>query len=176
MEIAPDTKDWTWVLDRPCEDCGLDTTAVAAQDVAAILRTSATAWGDVLRRDDAGLRPDPTTWSPLEYACHVRDVCLRFDARTELMLTHEDPTFENWDQDATAVQAGYRDQDPAVAAAELAEAAHTFAAHLDALTEVQWQRTGRRSDGARFTVDSFARYFIHDVVHHLHDVAAPTAP
>ncbi len=34
----------------------------------------------------------------------------------------------------------------------------------------QWQRTGRRSDGAEFTVESFARYFIHDPVHHLHDV------
>ena len=27
-----------------------------------------------------------------------------------------------------------------------------------------------RSDGARFTVDSFARYFIHDLIHHVHDV------
>jgi hypothetical protein len=33
-----------------------------------------------------------------------------------------------------------------------------------------WSRTGARSDGARFTVDSFARYMIHDPVHHLHDV------
>jgi len=34
----------------------------------------------------------------------------------------------------------------------------------------QWQRTGFRSDGAWFTVESFARYFIHDLVHHLYDV------
>jgi len=32
-------------------------------------------------------------------------------------------------------------------------------------------RTGRRSDGAEFTVDTFARYFVHDPIHHLHDVA-----
>ena len=32
------------------------------------------------------------------------------------------------------------------------------------------QRTGRRSDGAHFTVETFARYFIHDPVHHLYDV------
>ena len=25
--IVPDTKDWTWVLDRPCEECGFDATA-----------------------------------------------------------------------------------------------------------------------------------------------------
>jgi hypothetical protein len=34
----------------------------------------------------------------------------------------------------------------------------------------QWQRTGRRSDGACFTVESFARYLVHDAVHHLYDV------
>jgi hypothetical protein len=36
----------------------------------------------------------------------------------------------------------------------------------------QWQRTGRRSDGAHFTVETFARYFIHDPVHHLYDVTS----
>ena len=38
------------------------------------------------------------------------------------------------------------------------------------MTGGQWQRTGRRSDGASFTVETFARYFIHDPVHHLYDV------
>jgi hypothetical protein len=38
------------------------------------------------------------------------------------------------------------------------------------VTGAQWQRTGSRSDGADFTVESFARYFIHDPVHHLYDV------
>jgi hypothetical protein len=35
----------------------------------------------------------------------------------------------------------------------------------------QWQRTGNRSDGKRFTVESFARYMMHDPVHHLWDVS-----
>jgi len=34
----------------------------------------------------------------------------------------------------------------------------------------QWARTGRRGDGASFTVETFARYFVHDPVHHLYDV------
>lgn len=88
------------------------------------------------------------------------------------MLTQEEPDFENWDQDGTAVEQRYGDQDPTVVAVELARAGETFAAQLDQVRGGQWQRTGRRSDGAQFTVDSFARYFIHDVVHHLHDVAA----
>ena len=37
------------------------------------------------------------------------------------------------------------------------------------LSGTQWQ-TGFRSDGARFTIEPFARYFLHDLVHHRHDV------
>jgi len=34
---------------------------------------------------------------------------------------------------------------------------------------------GRRSDGAVFTVASFARYMVHDPVHHLYDVTGQAA-
>ena len=27
--ITPDTKDWTWVLERPCPECGFDPATVA---------------------------------------------------------------------------------------------------------------------------------------------------
>jgi hypothetical protein len=33
-----------------------------------------------------------------------------------------------------------------------------------------WARTGRRGDGATFTIESFVRYLLHDPVHHLTDV------
>lgn len=170
MDIAPDTKDWTWVLERPCVDCGFDPDAVSGRDVAAVLPPAAEAWQVQLRRGDVRVRPNSSTWSPLEYACHVRDVCRRFEARLTLMLTQVDPEFENWDQDATAIVERYGDQDCTEVAAELARAAQILAAHFDEVRDEQWQRTGRRSDGARFTVDSFARYFLHDVRHHLHDV------
>jgi hypothetical protein len=35
----------------------------------------------------------------------------------------------------------------------------------------QWDRPGRRSDGAAFTVETFALSMIHDPVHHLWDVS-----
>lgn len=176
MDIAPDTKDWTWVLQRRCPDCSMDASAVSGQDVAGLLRTAADQWAGQLRRDDVRVRADAVSWSPLEYACHVRDVCRRFDARLTLMLDRENPDFENWDQDATAVASRYGEQDPTVVSDELTQEARTFAARLDELSTQQWQRTGRRSDGARFTVDSFARYLIHDVVHHLHDVGGSGGP
>ena len=171
MTIAPDTKDWTWVLRRPCPECGLDTRDVAAGAVAAMTRANAAAWPEVLTQAaDVRQRPSPEKWSPLEYGCHVRDTLRLYDERLQLMLTQEGPLFPNWDQDVTAVAERYGEQDPAMVAAEIPVAAETLARRFDSLSAQQWQRTGHRSDGAHFTVETFARYFVHDPVHHLFDV------
>lgn len=170
--IVPDRKDWTWVLERACPDCGLDTPGVAPEAVPGMLRANARAWLEVLAGDDAGLRrrPAPETWSGLEYACHVRDVFLRCHVRLNLMLDGDDPVFPNWDQDATAVAERYGEQDPALVAVELDAAAQVLADGFERVSGAQWSRTGTRSDGARFTVASFSRYLVHDPVHHLYDV------
>ena len=119
-------------------------------------------------------RPSATVWSPLEYACHVRDVYRIYDERLELMLTRDDPLYQNWDQDASAVTDRYNEQSPATVERELAEAAARLADRFDTVSGDQWSRPGRRSDGKRFTIESFARYMIHDPIHHLHDVGYPT--
>ena len=82
----PDDKDWTWTLQRPCPECGFDTAAIEPVAIPALVRDAASRWPDVLARPDAATRPAPTTWSPLEYACHVRDVHRLFQQRLELML------------------------------------------------------------------------------------------
>jgi hypothetical protein len=86
-------------------------------------------------------------------------------------LVEDDPTYPNWDQDATASEDGYAQQDPAAVGDELAVAAEQIADNFDRVRGAQWERTGTRSDGARFTIDSFARYLVHDPYHHLYDVA-----
>ncbi|MFB7944092.1 DinB family protein [Kitasatospora phosalacinea] len=170
--ITPDTKDWTWVLERPCADCGLDTPAVAFEAVPGLVRANAEFWVALLGGDGAGLRgrPEPGVWSQLEYACHVRDVFRLFDVRLRLMLDEDGPLFANWDQDATAVVERYQEQDPAVVAVELAAAGERLARSFESVAVTDRQRTGDRSDGARFTVESFARYLLHDPVHHRYDV------
>jgi hypothetical protein len=169
MTIVPDTKDWTWVLRRPCPECGLDAQSFARAAVAGMIRSNAFAWRDALAAG-ARHRPAPGKWSALEYACHVRDVLRLYDRRLGMMLTLDGPQYPNWDQDATAVADRYQEQHPATVAAELSQAAETIATRFEALSSGQWQRTGSRSDGAHFTVESFARYFVHDPVHHLYDV------
>ena len=172
MPIMPDTKDWTWVLERRCPECGFDAATVPPDRVAELIRENAAAWQGVLS-SPAGLteRPSDDRWSALEYACHVRDVFRLYDERLGLMLTEDDPTYPNWDQDATAIEDRYNDQDPSVVARELHDAAEALARRFDGVHGDAWSRTGTRSDGARFTVDTFARYMVHDPVHHLHDVS-----
>ena len=170
MTITPDTKDWTWVLERACGECGYDASAVPPAAVAARLRANAAQWPQVLDRPGAAARSRPDAWSPLEYACHVRDVHHIYRYRLDRMLTEDDPLYDNWDQDATALEKRYDEQDPAVVAVELQQAADRLADRFDTVAGDAWQRRGRRSDGASFTVDSFARYLLHDVEHHLWDV------
>jgi hypothetical protein len=172
MTIEPDTKDWTWVLERPCPECDFEPAAMDVEAIGIMLRENAAAWQAVLRRSGTAQRPKPSVWSPLEYACHVRDVFRLFDERLRLMLTEDDPLYANWDQDETAIADDYASQDPAVVADELVAAASAIADRFDSVTGEQWDRRGRRSDGASFTVDTFARYFTHDWVHHLHDVSS----
>lgn len=172
--IEPDSKDWTWVLDRACPECGLDTRGVTVAAVPTMVRTNALAWREVLDRPDVAQRASPGQWSPLEYACHVRDTFRRFDTRLHLMLDEDDPVFANWDQDATAVAERYAEQDPRQVAVELAQVAETIATSFEGVRADQLGRVGRRSDGARFTVETFGRYFIHDPMHHLHDVSETT--
>lgn len=170
MPIVPDTKNWTWVLDRPCPECGYDAAAVSFRDVPALIRANAAAWTPVLARDDVRVRPDDSTWSPLEYAAHTRDVFRVFSRRLRLMLDEDDPEFENWDQDATAVTDRYGDQDPAVVAVELRDAAGALADSFDRVPDAALDRVGRRSDGSVFTIETLASYFLHDPLHHLWDV------
>lgn len=170
--ITPDTKDWTWVLNRPCPECGYVASTMDPLAVGGAVRASLVRWREALSRPDVRTRPAPDVWSVLEYSAHVRDVFRVFDRRLGLMLDEDDPAFENWDQDAAALADRYSEQDPATVADELIAAGRGIADHFDSVTPDQLGRTGRRSDGAHFTVESFSRYFLHDVVHHLHDVKA----
>jgi len=166
--IPPDTKDWTWVIEQGCPECGWQ----APEPTAVVTRVEATIprWAAVLERPGAQSRTEPASWSALEYGCHVRDVCVIFGVRLASMLAEDDPSFANWDQDEAAKADRYHTQDPATVAGEYAEAALHTAAQFAAVDGDQWQRRGTRSNGSVFTVATLATYFLHDLEHHLADV------
>src|SRR6478609_10279375 len=170
--IEPDDKDWTWVLRERCPECGFTAADVDPREIGGTVRDVAPRWVAALHRADVRERPTPTTWSTLEYGAHVRDVLRVFDGRLTLMLERDDPPFDNWDQDATALAERYDLQQPEVVADELADAAEIVADRFDQVRDEEWDRTGRRSNGSEFTVRTLGQYFLHDLVHHLHDVGA----
>ncbi|MEV0467725.1 DinB family protein [Nocardia tengchongensis] len=190
MPIVPDVKDWTWVLERTCAECGFDPDTIAFAAVPGLTRGSAARLLAALERPDARVRPDESTWSALEYAAHVRDVCRIFTHRLDIArsggprpgpaiggydttVTVGDngiPMFANWDQDATALAENYGAAATATVAVELAQAAETVARAFDAVPDAERDRAALRSNGSAFTIDSMARYFLHDLVHHVHDV------
>lgn len=172
MPITPDQKDWTWVLSRPCPDCAFDVATATPATVPGIIKSLLPRWRAALRRPDAAQRSTPDAWSVLEYAAHVRDVFALFDQRLHLMLDVENAEFDDWDQDAAALDSGYASADPAVVSAELTAEGEQIAASFAAAPESEWSRTGKRSNGSAFTVLTFSQYLLHDVVHHTHDIDA----
>ena len=160
MPIVPDDKDWTWVLGQVCQECGFDSAAVDRDEMAGRIAATSRAWEEILGRPGVRQRPDDDTWSPLEYACHVRDVHRVYAGRVGRMLTEDDPHYENWDQDVTAVEERYGEQDPAVVATELTAAGEEASPHCS-------RCVGRGMDTHRpaqrrgvFTVDSISRYYL----------------
>jgi hypothetical protein len=118
VALTPDAKDWTWVLERPCPECGFDPANFPRDGFAQVLIDCAAEWTAVLTRDDVRVRIHEHRWSNLEYGCHVRDVCRIIDGRLASMLVEDDPMFQNWDQDETAIKERYGEQDPATVSGE----------------------------------------------------------
>lgn len=167
--IGDDT-DWFFVTEQLCPECDFDPHTVDDAGLAGALRATTPRWRAVLARDGVRIRPRRGVWSPLEYACHVRDVHRLFAERLGLMLAEDGVGFVDWDPDAAAVAARYWEADPARVADEVAEAATAAADAYDAVRGAAWSRRGVRSDGATFTVSTLGRYHLHDVTHHLVDV------
>ncbi len=94
-----------------------------------------------------------------------------FNGRVAMMLNVDNPVFDNWDQDATAIADRYDLQNPEDVQKELVEAASPLADEFEHVTPEQWGRPGTRSNGSLFSVESIGKYLAHDVVHHLWDVS-----
>jgi hypothetical protein len=169
-------RDWTQVVTGRCPDCGLDATGVPADAVAFEIVRVAEAWtAFLLGAEDAALRtrPSPETWSPLEYACHVRDVLSLFAQRVLTTLREDEPDLGWWDHEAAVHTDGYNVQDVAGVADDLRRNAEVLAAAL-ARVDGGWDRRAVRRGEEPFTVAGLARFALHESHHHLADARAAT--
>lgn len=171
---APDAKDWTWVLERPCPDCGFDPATVVPTSVPRVLIEAAERFALALERPDAGVRTAPGVWSTVEYGQHVADVMEVMTGRLRLILDSggAGTSFEDWDQDAAAVEKQYWQANAHVTTILIKERAIGAAEAWGEPTDEQWAWPGTRSNGSEFTAASLGRYLVHDLLHHLHDVDA----
>ncbi|NES29923.1 DinB family protein [Micromonospora terminaliae] len=168
-------------MDR-CDECLFVYSALDRGALPGRLRDVAGAYPDALHGvPDVRRRPAPEVWSPLEYACHVRDVFRVQAERLALALRVAEPEFTPMGRDELVVTERYNAQAPEVVLADLATAADGFAARFAALGEVELARTGVYPWPRREvrTLLWLGRHTVHEAEHHLLDIrrgaGAPTA-
>jgi S-DNA-T family DNA segregation ATPase FtsK/SpoIIIE len=126
-------------------------------------------WFDVLRA-----RPADGVWSALEYACHVRDVCLVQRDRLYTVLVEDTPGFVPMYRDHRVTLARYNAQDPEEVAAQLATAARLLAQAFEALDPAQLQRRCLYNfpTPTERSLLWVGQNTVHEGEHHLRDIAA----
>ncbi|MDP9332892.1 MAG: DinB family protein [Actinomycetota bacterium] len=157
-----------------CSQCGFNY-ALGRSEITPWLRSDASAFVEKLASfDDVSVRtrPEPDVWSPLEYACHVRDI-LRVQTERILLAQQEvKPVFVPMRRDERVVEDRYNEQDPAQVMAEFLSRADALASMLDGLDAAGWERTGvyNYPEPALRTVEWIAIHTVHELLHHRGDV------
>lgn len=140
------------------------------------LRSGAGAVRDGLERAEAGgragARPGPEVWSPLEYACHVRDVLLVQRDRVILALVEDVPDFAPMYREQRVALAGYGGEDAGEVGGELAVAANLTAKVFAGLSPEQLARRCiyNYPERAERDVAWLGRQTVHETVHHTKDI------
>ena len=162
-----------------CSECGLALATVSPADAVVALRSFPrryrllfTGLEDESVEDPAAVvrrRPDPGTWSALEYAAHVRDMFELADDRLRRTLVEDRPSFSSVDVDRLAVERRYNNEDPSRTLDGLATRATALAETVSGVAATDWRRT-MLVDGVERTALWTARNAVHEGSHHLRDV------
>ena len=160
-----------------CDECGFSYDEGLAWSAGTAIVGEARAIAELLAGGGASVsaRPAPGTWSPLEYACHVRDVLLVQRERVLLARQVDDLVPAPMGRDARADLDGYADQVPSDVARQLGDAAALFENVLDRLGD-DWDRTMTynypvpTSRSLRWV----AVHTLHEITHHRRDIERGT--
>ncbi|MFE7796740.1 DinB family protein [Nocardia sp. NPDC057440] len=145
-----------------------------ARAVPELARGHAAEYATLLRGDHEELRrrARPEVWSPLEYACHMRDVLLAQRERVLLTRREDRPTAQSMGRDERVEHEGYAEQRPADVARQLGDAALLLANVLDRLAAADWDRTiiYLFPEPQERSVRWVAVHTLHELRHHLLDM------
>ena len=173
-EIMAATCEGKPIVDR-CEGCAYEYAELPVAQVPERLRLLAVDVSGRLRSTpDAVLRrrPAPEVWSPLEYACHLRDVLAMQRERVLHAQQVDEPDFPPMDRESRVVDDRYNEQSPGVVAQALTRAAELLAETLGGLDESGWRRTGvyHWPERQPRSIEWVGRHTVHELLHHRGDI------
>ncbi|GAC1603976.1 MAG: DinB family protein [Acidimicrobiales bacterium] len=157
-----------------CDECGFVFEDEPGDQLGARLRAVAAGYSSVLDSYDAetlGVRARPDVWSPLEYACHLRDVLWNIRDRILLALVEDRPTFAPIHREERVTLARYAGETPGSVATGIACGADLLGWLIEGLTPSQMARGGLYAGIDRDSL-WMGRQALHEAVHHLNDVYA----
>ena len=182
MSMATDDgPDGPWVIPAPgwvCPECGFDFDACDPRETPALLRAFPDRYRVPLERGLPGedldailrARPAPTTWSALEYACHVRDSFALYDERVTTTVKEDRPSFPRMRRDELVVERGLQPPGPrrrCSPASRPRSGPSPSSSSTSATT--RWDRRAYRDD-LEMSVAWMARNAVHEGRHHLLDI------
>ncbi|AGP61560.1 hypothetical protein OEM_00240 [Mycobacterium intracellulare subsp. yongonense 05-1390] len=161
-------------MTEPCAGCGFAYDLRRATSAGHDIRALASEAVVLLSNNEIGVRSRscPDVWSPLEYACHVRDVLLVQRERVLAARRANGHDCASMGRDERAEHDGYSEQDPAEVARQLADAAALFSNVLARLSDDDWDRTViyHYPETHERSLRWVAVHTVHELQHHLLDI------
>ena len=156
----------TWHYDEGRFGSAGPTITTASEQIAAILRS---------RTDGLRIRATPDRWSPLEYACHVRDALIVQRERVLKALRGHGAEPLPMGRDERVAHDAYNEQQPRNVAVQVEQTALLFVDLLERLSPTDWDLEVAYlfPDASMKTLRWIAVHTAHEVVHHLHDIEQP---
>lgn len=155
----------------PCAGCGFTYDLRRAATVGADIRAAAAEVVALLSSNDIDtrLRTRPGVWSPLEYACHLRDVLF---VQRERVLAARRVNGADCASMGREEHDGYNEQDPIEVARQLSGAATLFSNVLARLADGDWERTVvyHYPETSERSLRWVAAHTAHELQHHLLDI------
>jgi S-DNA-T family DNA segregation ATPase FtsK/SpoIIIE len=153
----------------------LDEERIAIPDAIVALRSYPRRWREAFTaaQSDGGdelltRRPEPETWSAVEYAAHTRDVFRLLAAGLEEVLRRDRPDFGHPpDPDETA--RAYADLDADTVLTEFGDASTALADRAERVPAQEWSRPFV-VDGGEHHAGWIVQHAAHEGSHHLRDV------
>jgi hypothetical protein len=155
-----------------CAECGFDGEHLMVADAITALRSMGRRWRELFEDvPDERLRrrPDPQTWSALEYAAHTRDVLALVSWGMDRLLKGDEPTFEAIEPDPPGADHGYAALDPSEVLDQLEANAERMAARAERALPEHWKRRGTMGETPT-DAGWLLRHAVHDATHHIRDV------